>query len=139
MLIQYPADVVVLLLGRACGASRAVFAAWVGQNRNRLSLRCDEVFVELVACLFECCGFSVEFYPVVVVWSDSVGALEDIVDVVFFYPHSVEDRVCKRGLVLENTAGEHVVDVRDVERAAYRGYHQLLKAGDDGIGYLFVL
>ena len=68
-----------------------------------------------------------------------MGTPEYVVDVVFFNSHSVEDRVCIGRLVLKNTAREQVVNVRNVEGTVYRCYHQLLEAGDDGIGYLLVL
>ena len=139
MLIQNAAHVRFRLLWRTRGTSRAVFPAGVGYHRNRLCFRRDEVFVELAARLLESCGLVVESYPVVVVGSDSVGTPEYVVDVVFFNSHSVEDRVCIGRLVLENTTREQVVNVRNVEGTVYRCYHQLLEAGDDGIGYLLVL
>ena len=114
-------------------------AAGVGYHGHRLYLRSDEVLVEFLHRLVEGDLLPVKAYPVVVVWGDTVGAPEYVADIVLLQPHALKDRLRERSAVLENAAGEHVVDIRNIQGTVYSGYHQLLEFGDDGIAHLLVL
>ena len=134
VLIQDRADIFAVLadLSRDCSVG-------IGYDRNRLELRRYEIFVEFLHCLLIAELFSVEPQPVVVVGGDTVGALKYCADIVFFQPHALQHGICKGRSVLKDAAGEQIINVRNIQRTLYRGYHKLLEFCEDLISYLFVL